>query len=325
MSGERVLAFFQPKKMSPLEARFGIESDRRLYGCMGMGWVFGIAFAAYALTIEPGIYPRTICEFGPPDTKSRPEVPIRIIIPEDAYHHPIKQPQYAKHPPKPGTPGSHAPKPTSPHPSNTPGQLAAGVLGSKSGKTGLTAYDLMATTVKNLDLDHLTEFATLTRTSASRIGGRPGKQNNAYNEGYDAGGTGGKDGVGIEMPKWTAKRIESEPKAPSNIGKPVEIDQFQNTTTRSTASILAVIRSHSPGLRHVYNSFLKLRPGLAGKITLRFAIAPSGQVVDVGLAGSTTSAPDFDAQVVQSVMAWRFEPVKAVGNDFVTVPFNFSE
>jgi outer membrane biosynthesis protein TonB len=48
-------------------------------------------------------------------------------------------------------------------------------------------------------------------------------------------------------------------------------------------------------------------------------------VVDVGLAGSTTSAPEFDAQVIQKVMAWRFEPVKAVGNDMVTVPFNFSE
>ena len=58
---------------------------------------------------------------------------------------------------------------------------------------------------------------------------------------------------------------------------------------------------------------------------MRFAIAPSGEVVDVGLAGSTTSAPDFDAQVVEKVMAWRFDPVKAAGNDIVTVPFNFSE
>jgi TonB family protein len=86
-----------------------------------------------------------------------------------------------------------------------------------------------------------------------------------------------------------------------------------------------VIRSRSPGLRHIYNTFLKMQPGMAGKVTLRFAIAPSGDVVDVGLAGSTTSAPDFDAQVAHAVMSWRFDPVKAVGNDIVTVPFNFSE
>jgi TonB family protein len=64
---------------------------------------------------------------------------------------------------------------------------------------------------------------------------------------------------------------------------------------------------------------------MKGKVTLKFAIAPSGQVVDVEVVSSSTEATDFDNQVVEKVKSWRFEVVKAKGNDIVTVPFNFSE
>ena len=323
MSGESVLSFFRKPDLSPMEARMDVESDRRLFGYVGSGWMFGIVFASYALTIQIAeLIPPPL---GPEVDIAKPQPEIRIIIPEAAYHRKTDKPKLTRHTPKPGTPGNHAPKPTAEKPSNNPGNLAANVIGSNTGKAGLTAYDIMAKTVKNMDLDKLSEFGTLTRTGATRLGGRRGKQSMGYNEGYNADGTGGNGIPGVEIPGFEGGPIAGKPKAPENIGKPVEIDQFQNTTTRSTASILAVIRSHSPGLRHIYNSYLKLQPGMAGKITLRFAIAPSGQVVDVGLAGSTTSSPGFDARIVQSVMTWHFDPVKAIGNDIVTVPFNFSE
>jgi TonB family protein len=322
MSGESVLAFLKNPKRTPLEEQLGVESDKRLFGCMGSGSVFGIAFAVFALSIHVDVYKDVFWEPKPEDPGNHPHA--RILIPDESYHGPIKKRKIAKIHPKPGEPGSRAAKPKAVKPSDNPGNLTAKVITSKRGLAGLSAYDFIPKAVKNIDLDKLSEFATLTRTSASRIGGRPGKQSNEYNEGYNANGTGG-DGRGIELPGWEKAEIPTEVKRPNKIGDPIEIDKFSATTTRSTASILAVIRSHSPGLRHVYNSFLKMRPGLAGKITLRFAIAPSGQVVDVGLAGSTTAAPEFDAQVVRKVMAWRFDAVKAVGNDIVTVPFNFSE
>jgi TonB family protein len=325
MSGESVFSFSKKQKPSAMEERLGVESDRRLFGCMGTGSICGMALAAYALTIDVGAY---LDKFTPPEIArptdphpSRPDPKVTVIIPEN-YHK--KKPAYAKHTPKPGTPGSHARKPSTPKPSEKPGSLALSVITAKRGDAALTAYNLISKALRETDLDKLTEYQTLKRTGQTTIGGRRGKESHEFNVEYNEAGTGG-GGLGIEIPGLADNRIVNETRNSKLAATSVEIDKFENTTTRSTASILAVIRSHSPGLRHVYNSFLKLRPGLAGKLTLRFAIAPSGQVVDVGLAGSTTSAPEFDAQVIQKVMAWRFEPVKAVGNDMVTVPFNFSE
>lgn len=329
MSGESVLSFSKKPKPSPMEERLGVESDRRLFGCMGMGSMMGMALAGYALTIDinsvmdkfkDGIY----CDLSPMGPV-RPDTKVRVIIPEDRYHKPVKKRAIVKHKTKPGTPGSHARKPSTPKPSEKEGTLALSLLTSRRNDAGLTAYNLLSKSMKEADLDKLTDYQTLKRTGQTVIAGRRGKESHEFNIEYNVDGTGGNGIPGVELPQMPNKRFTNETREPKGIAKSVEIDKFENTTTRSTASILAVIRSHSPGLRHVYNSFLKMRPGLAGKLTLRFAIAPSGQVVDVGLAGSTTSAPEFDAQVIKKVMAWRFEPVKAVGNDIVTVPFNFSE
>jgi TonB family protein len=94
---------------------------------------------------------------------------------------------------------------------------------------------------------------------------------------------------------------------------------------RSSEEILAVVRSHAPGLRHLYNQHLKRNPGLGGKVTVRFAISPSGLVVDAAIASGTTGSRGFEAEVLARVRSWRFGAIDAHGNDIVTVPFNFSE
>jgi TonB family protein len=331
MSGESVLAFFKKTKSDPYQERFEVENDRRLFGCMGSGSVFGTVLAVYALSIqiiippfqgghdpekpEPPLWPRK-----PPGDET-----IRIRPPAD-YHGSLRARRTVKVHPGPAEANPQAPQPHTRKPAlKEPGVLGVNVIGSKGGLSALRAYDLLPKAMRNVDLDKLDEVGTLTRTEGTRLTGRLGMQGNAYNEAYYTDGTGKGPGDGIVLPGLPKTRIPGTIREPEAIGKPIEIDQFQNTTSRSTASILAVIRSRSPGLRHLYNMHLKMRPGLAGKVTLRFAIAPSGQVVDVGLAGSTTDAPDFDAQVEEKVMSWRFEPVKAIGNDMVTVPFNFSE
>jgi len=80
-----------------------------------------------------------------------------------------------------------------------------------------------------------------------------------------------------------------------------------------------------PGLRHTYNKYLKKNPGFAGKIKLKFLIAPSGKTISVDIAGSTTGVGDFDAEVKNKVRRWRFEPISAKGNDTVIIPLTFSE
>ena len=258
MSAESVLASLKKPKLSPLEEQLDVESDKRLFGCMGSGSVLGIALVAFALSIQinavlnPGALPP-----APPEPKVGPR--IKLIIPDDAYHGPITRPkpQITKHTPKPGTPGSRASKPRSANPSEHPGQLAAHLVTSKRGLAGVGAYDILGKSMRNIDLDKLTQFQTLTRTGATRLGGRRGKMNTEFNVDYNVDGTGGGGGMQIEIPEMPNTRFDGETKGPKGISKPIAIDMFENTTARSTASILAVIRSHSPGLRFVYNSFLK--------------------------------------------------------------------
>src|SRR5688500_5845340 len=119
MSGEIVLPYSKKPKPTPMEERLGVESDKRLFGCMGMGSMMGMALAGYALTIDLEAY---LHKFKPPNIVScnfpfAEDLKVRVIIPEDRYHKPVKRPAITKHTPKPGTPGSHARKPSTPKPS----------------------------------------------------------------------------------------------------------------------------------------------------------------------------------------------------------------
>ena len=95
---------------------------------------------------------------------------------------------------------------------------------------------------------------------------------------------------------------------------------------RSAADIMKVVRQRTPGLRHIYNKYLKMQklPGFAGKVTLRFTIAPGGDIIGISVASSTTGFDEFDNAVKNAVKRWTFSKVKS-GNTTVTIPFSFSE
>ena len=94
--------------------------------------------------------------------------------------------------------------------------------------------------------------------------------------------------------------------------------------TRSAADIMKVVRQRTPGLRHIYNKFLKKKPGFQGKVTLKFTIAPGGEIISISIASSTTGYGVFDGEVKNAVSRWKFSKVKS-GNTTVTIPFTFSE
>ncbi len=86
-----------------------------------------------------------------------------------------------------------------------------------------------------------------------------------------------------------------------------------------------MIRTHTPGLRFTYNKYLKSHPGLKGKVTLEFTIAPSGSIIDLEIVGSTIGISDFDCDILNQIMSWKFDNTNLKGNDKTTVPFTFSE
>lgn len=93
---------------------------------------------------------------------------------------------------------------------------------------------------------------------------------------------------------------------------------------RSTESILKVIRRYTPELRHTYNAHLR-RSRFNGKVTLTYAIAPSGLVTWIHPVAETAGRPHFARDVVAKVQRWRYESVDSRADDVVTVPFTFSE
>ncbi len=328
MSGSKVLAFPQPNPINPLAEKLRIEDDRRLFRCAGAGSLAGAALAMWALSIEfpppridfwdnPGTdTPGTICTFGPD---------IRIKPPEN-YHGSIREKRVARHTAKPGQKTPKAPVAKTAHPTEKPGWLGQNLVTSRSGRRDLGVYDLLHASMKHVDIDKLDELPMLRRTSESRIAGRRGKESHEFNLEYSEQGTGCASDCGPAVLPGLSAPERLKTRGPSLSGPRVSsIDYAASENARSTASILAIIRSHAPGLRHAYNGYLKRDPGMAGKLNLAFSIAPGGDVLELSVVSSTTGSPEFDAEIARLVKAWRFDPVKAAGNDHVTVPFSFSE
>ena len=144
-----------------------------------------------------------------------------------------------------------------------------------------------------------------------------------FDEGYVEGGSGGiGDGLAALM---GGGGIGIATKAKGSIKTPSERDiKIDNGGSRSAADIMKVVRQRTPGLRHIYNKFLKKKPGFLGKVTLKFTIAPSGEIISIAIASSTTGYGEFDDEIKSAVSRWRFGKV-ASGNTTVTIPFTFAE
>ena len=99
---------------------------------------------------------------------------------------------------------------------------------------------------------------------------------------------------------------------------------ISNPGDRSAADIMRVIRQRTPGLRHIYEKCLKKKPGFAGKVTLRFVIAPGGEIIGIETVSSTTGFREFDSEIKNAVSRWTFPKSKG-GNTVVTVPFTFTQ
>lgn len=128
-----------------------------------------------------------------------------------------------------------------------------------------------------------------------------------------------EDHPSVEPPASNTK-AKGSIKVPSerNIGIGIE------GNSRSVADIMKVVRQRIPGLRHIYNKYLKKIPGFQGEVTLKFAIAPSGKIASISVISSTTGSDEFDGEIKSAVGRWKFNEVES-GNTTVTFPFSFSE
>ena len=162
-------------------------------------------------------------------------------------------------------------------------------------------------------------------TGKTQIAGvRQGKLDAGFNPGVASGGSGGIGDAMASLVGGAAGAISTQ--AMGNLKTPSErdIDMGPGNSARSASDIMKVVRQRTPGLRHIYNKFLKKRPGFQGKVTLQFTVSPGGEVISIAVIASTTGYAEFDADIKRAVGRWTFTKVKS-GNTTVTIPFTFTE
>jgi TonB family protein len=89
---------------------------------------------------------------------------------------------------------------------------------------------------------------------------------------------------------------------------------------RSRLNVIRVILVNSPSLRYAYNKRWRQKPGLAGKLTVRFAVNGSGKVISASAEESTLADSSLEAAVVTNVKRWNFERINAF-DDVTEVTF----
>ena len=161
-------------------------------------------------------------------------------------------------------------------------------------------------------------------TGKTKIGEVRGKVSDGFNQGMFAGGSGGIGNDISNLIGGPAGAISTQAMGNIKAPKENEIEWGSGPAARSATDIMKVVRQRTPGLRHVYNKYLKKRAGFQGKVTLRFTIAPGGEIISIALVSSTTGYSEFDNEIKNTVGRWRFSKVKS-GNTTVTIPFTFTE
>lgn len=317
MSGATLLS--SPKKIEgPVEKRLALEDHRPIVRSIGVGQVVGAWFIAWALTVEFIIPEQFFPEPPPPPHVIDPDPPVISFdgVKRDRTGKPVKQKPHK----------NTGPKASSPNPSREEGRIQVKTVDARTGNPTKTGYELIREVVKGFDVDKLAEAAVLTKTDPTRLSGRPGIKREEFNQPYGKG-----DGTTNEIDIRPGRELGSirttGPKGTKSgeLTQSSSIDVSSEGRFRSSPDILKVVRAHTPGLRHLYNTYLRARPGMGGKVTVRFAISPSGRVVDAGIDRSTTGVEAFEEKILAQIRTWRFDAIKATGNDIVTVPFNFSE
>jgi TonB family protein len=304
--------------VDPLVASLMPESDKKMGAIAGISLIVALAFSLWASMYE-AVVDEVIFE-----ESAAADLSASMVMDEKKEEK--KEEKKKEEPKKPRKKAGGGGKPRGKGQPNAP--QTRGVLKLLTAQTknaSAAAYDLMKNQKFTKDIDKvLKDVAGLQTTGKTVLGGRRGKADGGFNEGYAEGGSGGiGDGLAGLLGGGgggIATKAKGSIKTPSER----DIDMGAGGGSRSAADIMKVVRQRTPGLRHIYNKFLKKKPGFQGKVTLKFTIAPGGEVISISIASSTTGYGEFDGEIKTAVSRWKFSKVKS-GNTTVTIPFTFSE
>jgi hypothetical protein len=171
----------------------------------------------------------------------------------------------------------------------------------------------------------------------NRGGGNSSGRRNAEGIGFGVGygpsgfgGAGPGGGIGDLMGNDGADQVVLA-KLPHKTGPPMleqGLNSFHSGTViggRSRIEVLHVVMQNIAALRYAYNQRLREKPGLKGKITIRFAIDEFGNVIHCEVVASSMQDNVLEATVSGKIMRWKFDKVDKPGDiTEIVYPFVFS-
>jgi len=316
-----------PKAVKPMKAakpakikdpfldQFAVESDARLFRFGGIFALIGVGLITY-LMVTVVVIPTQLLIHERKEVDTRVTVKLEDKTKPDHPDKDVPKTHETEGPPR-GRGIQKAPVT----------QAALKMITSKSFSTSLSSYTLLGSKFTK-DMDKvLGSVSGLTKTGQTRVGARAGLTNAGFNAGVASGGSGGVDNLLNGLWGGGGSGLNLQAKGGAGLRAPTasEVDMGEASGERSTESIVSVIRSHVPGLRHTFEKYLQMQPGFKGKISFRFTIAPSGDIIELTIVSSTTGSDAFDEEIRDKVKSWRFEPIKGTANDVITIAFPFSE
>lgn len=210
---------------------------------------------------------------------------------------------------------------------------AKGVLGIISGA-------VKGKTVASADIFGKGGFATGIDAIISGVGGlksgggggtgRKGVAGIGYGAGYGSGfggsGSGGVDDLIGNLMGGDGGGLNLKKKGTLKISSPDILKGGSLTGGRSKASIMRVVMQNIAALRYAYNKRLRDKPGLSGKITVKFAIDEFGKVIFTQVVESTMGDSELEIIVKEKIARWVFEKIDKPGDvTEVVYPFVFSQ
>ncbi len=210
---------------------------------------------------------------------------------------------------------------------------------TRKGVLGIISGQIKGKTVASADIFGKGGFASGIDAILQGVGGlkaggsggvgRKGAAGIGYGAGYGSGfggGSGGIDDLIGSLMGGDGGNLNLKKRGSLKIAAPKFTKGGALTGGRSRASIMRVVMQNLAALRYAYNKRLREKPGLKGRITVKFAIDEFGKVIFCSVVSSTMNDPPLEKTVVSKIKRWVFEKIDKPGDvTEVVYPFVFSQ
>lgn len=138
------------------------------------------------------------------------------------------------------------------------------------------------------------------------------------------GGSGGVNLQGLSEAGTTATRTTVKKRQTTK--RPTNTNSAGMKGGRSRANIMRTVRNNMMSLKYAYQRRLKAKPGIKGKITVKWAIDEFGNVLHCRVITSTMQDPVFEKVMTNKIKRWAFGKIPIPGDvTEVTYPFVFQK